>query len=171
MNLDQFIKETKKLKIKDYNPVLKMMRTSWGKKGKESAYQSFRSFWAYHVVLSIYNKHGTPNDNKKRTLANIIRNMIKERHGRQYRLAWLMFHPKREKDKKSKKLKWVLDYRGLDFSKISESRHIKNANDIWFSKKGKKLRHELETTGKFKKLPIEEISIITPTPTKDLKDS
>ena len=76
-----------------------MMRTSWGKKGKESEYHVIRKSWPYIVILSIYAKHGTPNDNKKRTLANIIRNWVKERR---YRLAWLMFHPKRVKDKKSK---------------------------------------------------------------------
>ena len=68
MNLDQFIKEAKKLKIKDYNPVLKMMRTSWGKRAKESEYHTIRKSWPYIVVLSIYAKHGTPKDNKKRTL-------------------------------------------------------------------------------------------------------
>ena len=144
---------------------------SWGKKVKESQYQSFRSFWAYHVILSIYNKHGTPKDNKKRTLANIIRNVIRERHGKSYKFAWLVFHPKRVKDKKTKKLKLVFDYDNLDFQKISESRHIKNANDIWFSKKGKTLRHELETTGQFKKLPIDELDFIVPPLQKDSKGS
>ena len=42
-----------------------MMRTSWGKKGKESEYHVIRKSWPYIVILSIYAKHGTPNDNKK----------------------------------------------------------------------------------------------------------
>ena len=170
MDLDQFIKETKKLKIKDYNPVLKMMRTSWGKKGKASEYHTIRKSWPYIVVLSIHDKIGTPKDNKKRSLTNIIRNWIKERHGRQYKIVWLMFHPKFEKDKKSKKSKWIMKWDDKDFDKISESRHIKNAADIWFSKKGKALRRELETHGKYKKFPIPLIDIQIPPP-KDSKDS
>ena len=170
MNLDQFIKEAKKLKIKDYNPVLKMMRTSWGKKGKESEYHTIRKTWPYIVVMSIHAKTGTPKDNKKRTLTNIIRNWIKERHGRGYKLSWLMFHPKRGKDKKSKKLKWVMKWDDQNFGKISQDKHIKNAADIWFSKKGKTLRRELETHGKYKKFPIGLISIEQPPP-KDSQDS
>ena len=170
MDLDEFIKETKKLKIKDYNPVLKMMRTSWGKGGKESEYHTFRKSWPYIVVLSIYAKHGTPSDNKKRTLTNIIRNWIKERHGIRYRLAWLIFHPTREKDKKSKKSKWIMKWDDKNFENISQIQHVKNITDIWFSKKGKTLRRELETHGKFRKFPIGLISVNLPPP-KDSQDS
>ena len=57
-----------------------------------------------------------------------------------------------------------------NFEKISQDKHIKNAADIWFSKKGKTLRQELETLGKFKKLPIDVIDIKLPQP-KDSQDS
>ena len=166
MDLDQFIKETKKLKIKDYNPVLKVIRTSWGKSGKESEYHTIRKMWPYIVVMSIHDKIGTPKDNKKRTLSRIIRNWIKARQGKGYHLAWLIFHPKRVKDKKSKKSSWLMKLDDEDFSKHN---HFKNATDIWFSKKGKTLRQELETLGKFKKLPIDVVDIKLPQP-KDSKD-
>ena len=57
-----------------------------------------------------------------------------------------------------------------NFEKISQDKHIKNAADIWFSKKGKTLRRELETHGKYKKFPIGLIDIRFPQP-KDSQDS
>jgi len=148
MGTDKWNKVIKFLKTSNANPekVLNMLKTIYSKRtGPESDYEVVRNSWAYIVVGAIANKTGTPIDNKKRTTKNIIRNWIKTK---QYESDWRCFHMKKVKNKKSNKVEWDQgSYE--DFKKISAERHLKQINDIWVSKIGKKIKSTLTPTGKF----------------------
>ena len=148
MGTDKWNKVIKFLKTSNANPekVLNMLKTIYSKRtGPESDYEVVRNSWAYIVVGAIANKTGTPIDNKKRTTKNIIRNWIKTK---QYESDWRCFHMKKVKNKKSNKVEWDQGSHE-DFKKISAERHLKQINDIWVSKIGKKIKSTLTPTGKF----------------------
>jgi|TARA_R100001530_G_scaffold4215_1_gene5789 hypothetical protein len=148
MGTDKWNKVIKFLKTSNANPekVLNMLKTIYSKRtGPESDYEVVRNSWAYIVVGAIANKTGTPIDNKKRTTKNIIRNWIKTK---QYESDWRCFHMKKVKNKKSNKVEWDQgSYE--DFKKISKEKHVKQLNDVWVSKNGKKIRATLTPGGKF----------------------
>jgi len=126
--------------------VLNMLKTSYGKKsGPESDYEVVRNSWAYIVVGSLANKSGTKDKKKKIPFTQVIRNWV---ISKDYKDTWCMFHPKKIKNKKLNRVEWN-SASIEDFEKIPESRHIKNLNDIWISKKAKEIRKTLTPDNKF----------------------
>ena len=148
MGAENWNKVIKFLKTSNAKPqsVLNMLKTTYSKRtGPESDYEVVRNSWAYIVVGAIANKTGTPKDNKKRGTRNIIRNWVKTK---QYESDWRCFHMRKVKNKKLNKVEWDQGSHE-DFKKISAERHLKQINDIWVSKIGKKIKSTLTPTGKF----------------------
>jgi len=126
--------------------VLNMLKTIYAKKsGPESDYEVVRNSWAWIVVGAIANKIGTTDKNKKIPTTLIIRNRIKTK---QFQDDWCMFHPKKVKNKRTNKIEWN-ESSVEDRANIDTKRHVKQIQDIWVSKIGKKIRSTLTPSGKF----------------------
>ena len=146
MTWDTFLERVKKDFPKaEPEKVFNMMKPIFGKVKQESDYQVMRNSWAYIVVGSLANKIGTTNKNKKIPMTQVIGNWVKTKD---YQGAWRCFHPKKFKNKKLNKTEWN-ESSEEDFNKITTERHIKNLNDIWVSKNGKKIRSNLSPNNKF----------------------
>jgi hypothetical protein len=127
--------------------VLNMLKTTYGKKGGggESDFEVVRNSWPYIVIGSLANKFGTKNKNKKIPFTQVIRNWVKSTD---YKDIWCTMHLKKFKNKKLNRIEWGMAS-VEDFEKIPKDRHVKNLNDIWVSKKGKKIRATLTPNNKF----------------------
>lgn len=126
--------------------VLNMLKTIYkGKSGQESDYEVVRNSWAYIVIGSLANKYGTKDKKKKTTFTKTIWAWVKSKD---YKDMWCTFHPKKIKNKKRNRVEWNSSSIE-DFEKIPQSRHVKNLNDIWVSKNGKKIRATLTSDNKF----------------------
>ena len=122
-----------------------VIKTTYGNSAHESGYQVVRNSWAYIVVGSIAKKINTPKDKKKRTTRNIIRNWCRSKD---YKEMWCLFHPIKIKNSKTKAVEWNSNNE-TNFNKIGLVRHVKQVNEVWVSKKGKKLRSHLTPSGNF----------------------
>ena len=128
--------------------VLNMLKTTYGKKGGgggESDFEVVRNSWAYIVIGSLANKYGTEDKKKKKTFTKTIWAWVRSKD---YKDIWCTMHLKKFKNKKRNRIEWGMSS-VEDFEKIPKDRHVKNLNDIWVSKKGKKIRATLTPDNKF----------------------
>jgi len=147
MGAENWNKVIKFLKTSNAKPqkVLNMLKTVYSKRTvPESDFEMVRNSWAYIVVGSLANKYGTKNKEKKIPFTQVIRNWV---NSKDYQNAWCIFHLKKGK-KKINELSWEQSSHD-DFKKIPTERHVKQLNDIWVSKIGKKIRSTLTPAGKF----------------------
>ena len=172
MGAENWNKVIKFLKTSNANPnkVLNSLKTIYSQtKNSSSAYHTLRSSWPIDVVWNIYNKTGTKYKNKKNLpTTEVIRNWVKSED---YDMAYRMFHPGPGND--------LYDLPGQEdlmkiklYKKLPIEKHIKNCNDIWISKKGKRFRKDLEDNNgqyPFKKIGnyvVDDNKLVGSPPTK-----
>ena len=141
MGKDKWAKVIEFLNTTTANPekVLNSLKAVYGK-NKNSMYQNLRSSWPIDVVYNIYHKTGTTNKTKKIPLTQTISNWVKTQD---YKIAYRTFHPgvgnpQWDLPGQEKMMKMKL------YKELTHAQHVKNCNDVWLSKSGKKYRKELE---------------------------
>ena len=157
----------------DPEKVLKSLKVIYGKtSNKNSWYQIWRGSWPIEVVVSIYNKDGTPKDDKKRSLIQIVRNWVKSDV---YQVRYDTFHPgpgnkqHEENDQFGLKL-WdpiPKDSYGKTLTSATFKKHVRNCMDHWNNKKGRALRKILKENNGM--IPVKNMDDFNMYPSKLLK--
>jgi|TARA_Y100000294_G_C8486276_1_gene308856 hypothetical protein len=152
MGADKWNKVIKFLNTTKADPekVLKSLKVIYGKtSNKNSWYQIWRGSWPIEVVVAIYNKEGTPNTVKKRSLTEIVKNWVKSDV---YQVRYDTFHPGpgnmlHEFDDNYGLNLWdpiPTDSYGKTQTSKTFKRHVRNCMDHWNNKKGRALRKILD---------------------------
>ena len=119
--------------------VFNMIKTMFSKH-KESYKEVLRNSWVFEVIWNVFNETATPDDGKKRTTKQIIRNWVKTRD---YKEAWCMFMGE-DSWFNLKSLKKIRSSIPEVRKQKAHEQHVKNVNDLWVGKNGKHLRKILE---------------------------
>jgi len=153
--------------------VLNSLKVVYGKSSnKNSWYQIWRGSWPIEVVVSIYNKVGTPKDNKKRSLTEIVKNWVKSKD---YQINYDTFHPGPGNLQHEDHLQYGLDLwdpipkdeYGKTLTSATFRKHVRNCMDHWNNKKGRAQRKILEENNGL--IPVENLNEFYMYPTELIK--